>query len=60
MKSQARLRLRRPIKPEATTLKVGGKPFRCRCLANVFTRRSDPKHGEVFVCNGCGTHYAGG
>lgn len=39
---------------EASMPRVGGKPFRCDCGANVFTRR-----GMKFTCNGCGTVYEG-
>jgi len=57
VKSQARLRLRQPIEPEATMLRVGGKPFRCTCGANVFTKKS-VSGKTVFVCNGCQEWYA--
>lgn len=36
--------------------RVGGKPFRCGCGANVFTHDSITDH---FTCNGCGTAYEG-
>lgn len=57
MKSHARLRLRQPVKPETTMLRVGGKPFRCNCGANVFTKKS-VSGKTVFVCNGCQEWYA--
>ena len=34
-----------------------GKPFRCRCGANVLHKEWDAKYGEIYVCNGCGTAY---
>lgn len=40
----------------ATMPRVGGKPFRCGCGANVFTHDSATDH---FTCNGCGTAYEG-
>ena len=36
-------------------LKIGGKPWRCPCGANVLTRNSD----ETYTCNGCQRTYAG-
>ena len=40
--------------PEATMPRVGGKPFRCDCGGNVFSRT-----GTRYVCNSCGTEYEG-
>jgi hypothetical protein len=54
MKSQAALRLRPPPPLEQVMPVVGGRPFRCSCRANVFT-----KQGEIFTCNGCGAKYQG-
>ena len=36
-------------------LKIGGKPWRCPCGANVLTHNSD----ETYTCNGCQRTYAG-
>lgn len=59
MKSQARLRLRQPAPPEQVMPVVNGKPFRCLCGANVFTKRRAVAHwGVVYQCNGCGAEYA--
>ena len=33
--------------------RVGGKPFRCICGANVFYKRDE----RIFVCNACGEAY---
>lgn len=38
-------------------LKVGGKPFRCTCGANVFTLIA--AYPDRYSCNGCGTDYIG-
>lgn len=43
--------------PEAIMLKVGGKPFRCECGANVF--HHPPEKPKAFECNGCGTWWVG-
>ena len=37
-------------------LKIGGKPWRCPCGANVLTDNSD----ETYTCNGCQSTYASG
>lgn len=34
---------------------VNGKPFRCTCGSNVFTRRGEYQ----YICNGCQAHYTG-
>lgn len=36
-------------------LKVGGKPFRCHCGANVFHHPED--RPDVYECNGCEEWY---
>ena len=60
MRSQARLRLHPPKEPEAVMLRVDGKPFRCHCGANVFTKADLPwKRRDVFVCNACHEWYEG-
>lgn len=40
--------------PEQSMPRVNGKPFRCECGCNVFTRR-----GNRYTCNGCGANYRG-
>jgi hypothetical protein len=69
LKSQARLWLRKPEGPKAigvgtsAMITVAGKPFRCSCGANVFTKRQGQVYEgrrlrETFTCNGCRTVYA--
>jgi hypothetical protein len=40
---------------EPTILSVGGKPFRCSCGANVFTKNT--VRPELYRCNGCEEEY---
>jgi hypothetical protein len=58
MKSQARLRLYIPDAPEAVMPRVAGKPFRCCCRANVFTKTGNVFRGYRYTCNACGRVYA--
>ncbi len=37
----------------SSTLKIGGKPFRCDCLANVFTKIDS----TWYMCNSCKSVY---
>lgn len=55
MKSQARLRLRRPVATQQVMPIVGGKRFFCPfCSVGIFTRE-----GQVYTCNGCGEQFEG-
>jgi hypothetical protein len=69
VKSQARLRLRKPPPREDIMPKVNGKPWRCRCGGNVChieTWKMPIPSGStlmasfqtVYVCNACGQGYA--
>lgn len=40
--------------PEQTMPHVAGKPFRCHCGCNVFSRV-----GDRYTCNACGAIYRG-
>lgn len=51
----AEIMAERPYKIEDSMPIVAGRRFRCDCSGNVFSRMSD----ETFVCNSCGTVYAG-
>ncbi|QAX98282.1 hypothetical protein EcSzw1_67 [Escherichia phage EcSzw_1] len=46
-------------KVESFTLKVGGKPFHCRCGANCF-HKPNKDDLELYTCNSCDTWYHSG
>lgn len=58
MKSQSRLRLRKPIEPELVMPRIKGKPFHCVCGANVFVRIGIfGSESSVYRCNACLRNY---
>lgn len=46
-------------KVESFILKVGGKPFHCRCGANCFHKPNKDDLG-LYACNSCDTWYHSG
>lgn len=43
---------------EQVTIRIGGKPYRCDCGCNVFTKLPGPPFLR-FECNGCHARYTG-